>query len=58
MKDYTNYDQAVEQARELRKFWLQKGYRVDTEIIPTENKQCGCSIRSNMLNGLPRGYKA
>lgn len=48
-------------AAKLRKFWADRGYQVSTKVVTQKvysNGTVDYAIRSDMLNGLPRGWRA
>jgi|GEM_PF-3418025 len=49
-------------AEQIRAYWAERGYEIETRIFQIgfqEKTRCVPScVRSNMQNGLPRGYRA
>jgi hypothetical protein len=60
LKDYPNrlnQAGALELEKTIRKYWADRGYRIETTIEPMTNRDSKAPVfvlRSNLLNGLPR----
>ena len=58
----TNEDHAEAHAETIRRFWKDRGYRVDVTVVtvkgrsPTGGPLRIAEIVSDLVNGLPRGY--
>jgi hypothetical protein len=53
--EHSDHAGAVELARRLGKFWLDRGFNISTTIVPiqvNERTTVHC-VRSNLVNGLP-----
>jgi hypothetical protein len=59
----TNEDRAEVHAETIRRFWKDRGYRVDVAVVNVKGRSSTggplriAEIVSDLVNGLPRGYR-
>jgi hypothetical protein len=59
--DFTDGSEAHTLAEQLRRYWAQRGYSIETRIEVAEahnrNGSVHC-VKSNLINGLPPNYRS
>ena len=60
-KNLSSKSNAEDLAKTIRGYWADKGYIIETKVVPrysvVTNNVVEYDVRTNLVNGLPKGFK-